>query len=134
MVAPDPFVSWLIAELHKYRDRCGLPTLDDIRACGVSRRQIRAYLRRAGWSCETPDTGDARTAQWANRAPEWHHDALGVVDLTEDDHAIATLAKAEQRSAWAVLDDCAYYAGSREIYHEDVLVAHVHGAVIAPAK
>ena len=128
-------VSWLTAERHKYRVRCGPPTRDDMRACGVDLAKIRDYMRRAGWQSESKDTGDSRRIAHTGAVPHWLHPDLGAIDFAiPDTEILQELAKCEERTAWEILDDCAYYAGPREIWHEGLIVARVHGAEITIAN
>lgn len=128
------FVSWLKSERLAYRARCGAPRREDLRACGVTLRQIRDYMRGAGWQCAVRDTGDCRTERGGQK-PAWLHPTYPEMDMTAPDtYIVSELARWEERSPWDVLDDCAHYAGPREIYHEDQIVATIHGALITPAN
>src|SRR5690606_41403075 len=95
-------IQWLLAERLRYHDRAGAPTLADIRAQGVSRREIREYLRARGWACDALDVGDCRTrGQWQEGPPTWSPpDHAPALALRHDDITIAALAGPEQRSPW----------------------------------
>lgn len=126
------FIQWLLAERRRYQDRAGAPTLADIRAHGVSRCEIREYLRDTGWACDALDVGVCRTrGQWQAGPPTWSHpDHAPALDLRNDDITIAELAELEQRSPWAVLADVSSYGAEREIYHGDTLVALARGRLL----
>ena len=131
----DLFVSWLLAERRRWQDRAGVPMLADVREHGVTRREIREYLRATGWACTARDTGDCGTrAAWQAGPPEWTHpDHPGMLDLRNDDATIARLAELEQRSPWEVLDDVSAHGNPREIFAGDTLVAIAHGSKILRA-
>ena len=123
-------IDWLREERIRWRDRAGPPTISDIRETGVKRAYIRLYLKAADWRCETPDWGNAKTAPGCAHLgpPAWISPNGDLVSWMDDRDTIAEIARAENRSPWAVLDDCAYYAGAREIYRDGVVVAIVKGA------
>lgn len=134
-MATDLFVSWLLSQVRYYQDRAGLPTLADIRAHGVTRREIREYLRATGWYCDAMDTGDCGTrGQWQDGPPTWSHDDYsGSLDLRNDDLTIRDLALCECRSPWAVLASISALGDAREIYYDDQLVATVKGSTVLRA-
>lgn len=126
----DALREYLISEIRRWRDRSGPPTLADVRAVGVDRTAIRAYLRGAGWYCEAGDRDNyaRRLDTW-----EWYRSDGATVSLRYDDHAIAEIARAEDRSPWEVLDDIAWGLGWRTIYDADGQpIARARGIYVEP--
>jgi hypothetical protein len=122
MVTPEQrLIAWLLQDRRRYQDRCGPPTLDDIRACGVERKHVREYLRKTGWSCDSADVGDCRPGAWQEGPPTWSHEQYPAQTLSirHDDQAIRFLSRLERRSGWAVLDDIAHLVGPRTVYLPD---------------
>jgi len=121
-------IAWLLADRARYRDRCAL-TLADVREHGVTRREIREYLRDRGWTIDALETGDKTTPAWRQAPPTWSHpDHSEPLDLRGDDAVIKILAGLELRSPWAILDDMARYAPQgRDVYHDEQIAGTFYG-------
>jgi len=124
-------VAYLQAQLRRFQDRSGPPTLDDVRAEGVTTSHVYDYLRARAWYSSHKETGDERSHPWARGAPEWlRDDPPQLIEISKQTEiVIEDLASLEGRSPWAVLDDIAAYADPRPLFVGDDPAGEKHGPV-----